>query len=92
MKRHIKAILGALALWLALLLLLLAAEGRSPAASIRSFGDALWFSLITMTTVGYGDLTPVTPLGRALGAVFALCSVGVLAALISLGLRLVGGE
>ena len=44
-----------------------------------------------MTTVGYGDLSPVTPLGRVLGTVFALCSVGILTARIGVSLRLIGG-
>ena len=91
MKKSVKLILSALAVYLVLLLLLLAAESASPDASIRSFGDALWFSLITMTTVGYGDLSPVTPLGRILGTVFALCSIGILTALIGVSLRLISG-
>ena len=92
MKRSRKILLGALAVYVTMLALLLAAESRAPGSSIRSFGDALWYSLITLTTVGYGDLTPVTPLGRLLGLLFALCSVGVLAALIALGLNLLSGE
>ena len=91
MKKSVKLILSALAVYLVLLLLLLAAESASPDASIRSFGDALWFSLVTMTTVGYGDLSPVTPLGRVLGTVFVLCSVGILTALIGVSLRLISG-
>ena len=67
MKKSARIILAALCVYLGLLLLLLAAESTAPEASIRSFGNALWFSLITMTTVGYGDLSPVTPLGRVLG-------------------------
>ena len=90
MKRTLRWILIALAVYLALLALLLAAESGSPESGIRSFGDALWYSLITMTTVGYGDLAPVTPMGRFLGILFALASVGILTALIGLGLRLVG--
>ena len=89
MKRSIKLLMTALAVYLVLLLLLLAAEAGNPNANIRSFGDALWYSLITMTTVGYGDLSPVTAVGRVLGIVFALCSIGVLTALISLGLSLI---
>lgn len=92
MKRSVKLLLTALAVYLVLLLLLVAAEAGNPNASIRSFGDALWFSLITMTTVGYGDLSPVTPAGRVLGIIFALCSIGILTALISLGLSLISGE
>ena len=91
MKKHVRLILSALVVYLVLLLLLLAAESSAPDASIRSFGDAVWFSLVTMTTVGYGDLSPVTPLGRVLGTVFALCSIGILTALIGIGLRLIGG-
>ncbi|MCR5577555.1 MAG: ion transporter [Oscillospiraceae bacterium] len=92
MKRSVKLLFAALAAYAVLLVLLLMAESGNPDASIRSFGDALWFSLITMTTVGYGDLSPITPAGRILGAVFALCSIGILTALISLGLSLISGE
>ena len=92
MKKYGKLILAALGVYLLLLLLLLAAEAGRPGASIRSFGDALWYSLITMTTVGYGDMAPVTVPGRVLGLVFALCSIGILTALIGFGLRLLGGE
>ena len=92
MKRSVKLLLAALAAYAVLLALLLMAEAGSPGASIRSLGDALWFSLITMTTVGYGDLAPVTPAGRVLGIIFALCSIGILTALISLGLSLISGE
>lgn len=88
MKKSIKLILTALAVYAALLLLLLAAEAQAPDAAIDSLGDAVWFSLITMTTVGYGDLSPVTALGRVVGAVFALSSIGILTALIGLGFQL----
>lgn len=42
------------------------AEKASPDASITSFGDALWWAFVTITTVGYGDLTPTTFLGRSI--------------------------
>lgn len=36
--------------------------------TIQSFGDALWWAIVTITTVGYGDLAPVTPTGRVVAA------------------------
>ena len=50
-------------------------------ADFPTMGDALWWSLQTVTTVGYGDITPKTPVGRAVGAVVVLYSVGFLAIL-----------
>ena len=44
--------------------------------SITSFPDALWWSFVTVTTVGYGDLSPVTPMGRAVAVVLMLVGIG----------------
>jgi voltage-gated potassium channel len=40
-----------------------------------SIPRALWWSVITLTTVGYGDATPVTTIGKILGGIMALCGV-----------------
>lgn len=48
-------------------LAVLETERGSPDASITSFGDAMWWACTTMTTVGYGDLYPVTTAGRFVG-------------------------
>ncbi len=92
MKRRLKILLAALAVYVALLVILVAVESCSPDATIRNFWDALWFSLITMTTVGYGDLSPVTGAGRIIGIIFALCSIGILTLLIGIGLSLISGH
>ena len=84
--------LAAAAAYLGILCLLILAERRNPDASIQTFADAFWYSLVTMSTVGYGDLYPVTTLGRILGVVFILLSLGMLTFLISLLIRMVTGR
>ena len=83
---------GAILLYLGLCWLLVAAESQSPEAAIRSLPLALWYSVTTLTTVGYGDLYPVTPAGRIIGFLFQLMSLGVLAAVVSLILKLIQGR
>jgi voltage-gated potassium channel len=41
-------------------------------ASIHSFADALWWAVVTVTTVGYGDMVPVTLVGRAVAFILML--------------------
>ncbi|UPQ88406.1 potassium channel family protein [Vibrio sinaloensis] len=51
-------------------------EGQSPEANIIDGGDALWWALVTISTVGYGDHYPVTNGGRILAAGLIICGVG----------------
>lgn len=57
--------------------MVLDAERAAPKTNITSFGDALWWAMSTVTTVGYGDHYPVTPAGRAIGAVLMIAGVAV---------------
>ncbi|MDW7649861.1 MAG: ion transporter [Bacillota bacterium] len=49
---------------------------EKPYGTITNFGDALWWSLVTTTTVGYGDLAPVTAGGRILAAFLMIAGIG----------------
>lgn len=40
------------------------------AVESKSLGEGLWWAAVTALTIGYGDLTPVTPAGRLLGILF----------------------
>ncbi|MFI5772016.1 potassium channel family protein [Streptomyces sp. NPDC051658] len=55
-------------------------EHMVPDASIRTFGDAVWWACATLTTVGYGDAVPVTPGGRVVAAGLMVCGLGLLGA------------
>ncbi len=51
-------------------------ERSAPTAEIKTVADGLWWAVTTVTTVGYGDLTPVTALGRGIAVVLMLMGVG----------------
>jgi voltage-gated potassium channel len=70
--------IGAVLVFVSGVTLLLLVEPSAPNASIRSVGDAAWFSFVSMTTVGYGDLTPVTTAGRVVTGVLVLGGIGLL--------------
>jgi voltage-gated potassium channel len=58
--------LSALLLGFAASLLVYQVEHTAPHATIRTFGDSVWWACSTLSTVGYGDVTPVTVPGRTI--------------------------
>ncbi|WP_425824909.1 potassium channel family protein [Streptomyces fractus] len=62
-------------------LTVLAAERGAPGASIQTFGDAIWWTFTTLTTVGYGDTYPVTTTGRVVAALLMTGGVALLGVL-----------
>jgi voltage-gated potassium channel len=64
--------------------LVLEFESTSPKANITTGGDALWWGVVTITTVGYGDYYPVTALGRITGVFVMFAGVGIIGALASI--------
>ena len=54
---------------------------RGEQANIKTAGDAVWWSVTTVTTVGYGDRYPVTPEGRIVAGCLMIAGVGLFGAL-----------
>lgn len=53
-------------------------EGQSPDSNIKTIGDAFWYAIVTLTTVGYGDFYPVTFAGKIIGLLVIIGSLGIL--------------
>ena len=55
------------------------AERNEQPEEFGSIPETFWWGVITLTTVGYGDVVPATPLGQALTGVFAFLGIGLFA-------------
>ncbi len=65
-------------------ILVLEFESRVPGGNIKTGGEAIWWGLVTITTVGYGDFYPVTTLGRMTGIFVMFAGIGIIGALASI--------
>ena len=55
----------------------LAVERGAPESNIENAVDAVWYMIVTMSTVGYGDQYPVTDVGRLIGSLIIVLGVGI---------------
>ncbi len=55
------------------------AEASAQPEAFGSIPDALWWAIITMTSIGYGDVVPITIMGKVFGAIIGIISVGMVA-------------
>lgn len=61
-------------------------ENQAQPEHFSSIPTTMWWSLITLTTVGYGDVSPVTPVGKLVGALTAMmgvCAVALLTGIVA---------
>ncbi len=63
--------------------IVLEAEKGAPHANILTYGEAVWWAFVTITTVGYGDYYPVTSLGRSMAVILMFFGIGIIGVLSS---------
>lgn len=71
-----KILIGAI-IYFILISLLIHFERDSPQSAITDYSHAIWYTAVTLTTVGYGDLYPATIFGQYIGYLFVFLSLGV---------------
>ena len=69
-----------------------AGSASGDGSGITTWWKALWYLVVTLTTVGYGDFVPQTFWGKAIGALFLICSVGLFSWIIGLVVSLINGD
>ena len=76
-KRLMMALLVVAGTAIVISVLVYSVEHKNPGANITSMKDSLWWAAATITTIGYGDRSPVTIPGRLLAGVLMLVGIGV---------------
>lgn len=64
--------------------LVLGAERGYPGSNIHTYGEAVWWALVTITTVGFGDYVPVSPTGRVIATLMLVNGVALISVLTAL--------
>lgn len=72
-------------LFILIILIILASSGiylveqKAQPETFGSIPKSMWWAVVTLTTVGYGDVTPITPLGKIFGACITVLGIGIAA-------------
>lgn len=90
-KKYLAVAIGVV-IYLLLLVVLWIAEKGAEDPVITHLPEAFWYSLVTMTTVGYGDIVPKSLVGRVVGCIFLLMSLGILTSLFSAAYSIMVGQ
>lgn len=80
-KQHelLSSIFVVLLLMIVASVLMYSIENSAQPDVFKNAFDALWWALATLTTVGYGDIYPITVLGKILSAIIAILGIGLVA-------------
>ncbi|MBT3320071.1 MAG: hypothetical protein HN948_08625 [Clostridia bacterium] len=81
-KRRLSFVAISLIVYIVLIVVMVLIERKASGGTIKSLLDAIWYSIVTVSTVGYGDIYPVSLWGKIIGLVFIFISVGFLGVII----------
>ena len=76
-------LIGAAAIILLGTFVMYAIESKVPNTEIKTLGDSLWWVVETITTVGYGDIVPISSLGRTVALVFMFGGILIITTIMS---------
>ena len=60
------------------------AEHKQQGSNITNLGDAFWWAIVTITTVGYGEFFPLTLVGRAIGVLVMFSGIGIVVIIVGI--------
>ena len=83
MNKNLYLLIAAVIIILLGTFLMYSIESKLPNTKMKTVLDALWWCVATVTTVGYGDIVPVSSLGRAVALVYMFFGISMISILLS---------
>ena len=78
-RRFLLFVFLAVVLYITLVTSVFYFESKTPGATIKHFPEAIWYSIVTLTTVGYGDIAPLTAVGKLIASLAMLTGYSIIA-------------